>query len=196
MIRINLLPFRAARTKENVRRQVSVFILSLVLGALALGYYSTILVSKIEKLNTSVKDTEKQVLVYKKDAQEVDEIKKNLALLKQKTGVIGNLESDRKEPVRLLDRMTGMVIPKRMWLTSLEKKDTSVAIRGIAMDNKTVAAFMTRLEDSKLFKSVKLKNLRQEKGKKIMSLKSFEITCDKAPLKKNAVSKANKSSKA
>ena len=31
MIRINLLPFRAARKKENVRRQVSVFLLSLVL---------------------------------------------------------------------------------------------------------------------------------------------------------------------
>ena len=29
MIRINLLPFRAARKKENVRRQISLFLLSL-----------------------------------------------------------------------------------------------------------------------------------------------------------------------
>ena len=40
MIRINLLPFRAARKKENVRRQVSVFLLSFVLIIIGVFYYN------------------------------------------------------------------------------------------------------------------------------------------------------------
>jgi len=38
MIRINLLPFRAARKKENIRRQISVFVLSVVCLALLMGF--------------------------------------------------------------------------------------------------------------------------------------------------------------
>ena len=38
MIRINLLPFRAARKKENIRRQISVFALSVVCLALLMGF--------------------------------------------------------------------------------------------------------------------------------------------------------------
>ena len=51
MIRINLLPFRTERKKENVRRQVSLFLLSLALVLLVLFYYNWSLNSKIKKLN-------------------------------------------------------------------------------------------------------------------------------------------------
>ena len=36
MIRINLLPFRSARKKENIRRQLSIFLLSLILAVVAI----------------------------------------------------------------------------------------------------------------------------------------------------------------
>ena len=39
MIRINLLPFRAARKKENIRRQISLFLLLGVFLLLAMGYF-------------------------------------------------------------------------------------------------------------------------------------------------------------
>ena len=38
MIRINLLPFRSTRKKENIRRQLSIFVLSLILAVVA--YFS------------------------------------------------------------------------------------------------------------------------------------------------------------
>ncbi|HAR33905.1 MAG TPA: pilus assembly protein PilN, partial [Desulfobacter sp.] len=47
MIRINLLPFRLARKKENIRRQVSVFFLSLIFIFLALGWALSMLNNKI-----------------------------------------------------------------------------------------------------------------------------------------------------
>ena len=57
MIRINLLPFRAARKKENIRRQVSIFVLSLAFLLIILFYYNWNLGSKIDGLNAQIKQT-------------------------------------------------------------------------------------------------------------------------------------------
>ena len=73
---------------------------------------------------------------------------------------------------------------KRLWFTNFEAKGNNIGIKGIAMDNKTVADFMTRLEKSKLYKNVNLKTLKQQKTAKL-NLKSFDINCDKVPLNKS-----------
>ena len=91
------------------------------------------------------------------------------------------LEANRFEPTRLMDVMTQVVVPKRMWFTSLESAGDKVKINGVAMDNKTVADFMVRLEECGLFKGVDLKTLKKTKSK-AGNLKSFTITCAKRPL--------------
>ena len=93
------------------------------------------------------------------------------------------LEANRFEPTRLLDVMTQVIVPKRMWFTSLESKDTNVRINGIALDNKTVADFMIRLEQTGLFSEVDLNTLKQHKVEK-SNLKSFQISCVKKSLTK------------
>ena len=62
---------------------------------------------------------------------------------------------------------------KRLWFTSFRANDNNIRIKGIALDNKTVADFMTRLEVSKLFTNVNLTRLRKEKLKKL-NLKSLK----------------------
>ncbi len=190
MIRINLLPFRAARKKENIRRQVSIFFLSLILITMVLFYYNISLNNKIHELDTRVKDIRNQITKYNIINREIANIKKKLDILNKKIDVIINLESNRKEPVRLLDAMTEMVIEKRMWFTRFEAKGEIISIKGIAFDNKTVADFMTRLEGSKLFASVNLTTLKQQKIQGKINLKSFQITCNKAPLETAAKNKA------
>lgn len=192
MIRINLLPFRVARTKENIRRQVSIFFLLLFFVTMMMVYGNIILNSKIERLDSRVKSTRKQVDVYKKQAREVDKIKKKLTILTQKMDTIDTLEVNRKEPVRILDAMTKMVIAKRMWLTSFDSKANVIDIKGVALDNKTVADFMTRLEGSPLFTGVNLKTLKQKKEHKTSPLKNFEIICSKVSLKKEGGNKVKK----
>lgn len=182
MIRINLLPFRAARKKENIRRQVSVFFLSLLLFVIILVWYNSYLGNHISDLNSRIKDTQTQIAKYDKINREIAQIKKALDTLKSKTSVIKMLEKSRKEPVHLLDVMTGMIVEKRMWFTSFESKGRTVNISGIALDNKTVADFMVRLESSGLFSSVSLKILKQHVITKYTDLKSFQIICSKASL--------------
>ena len=190
MIRINLLPFRAARKKENVRKQASIFMLSILLGVILLGYLNLTFGSKVRKMTSQVQDTKKVLAQYDVQAKEVDQIQKDLDVLKKKIDVITNLKSNRKGPVVLLDTMTQLVIKKRMWFTNLEAKGSGVNINGVALDNRTVADFMTQLEKSKLFASVNLSTLNQKQIKEDMNLKSFVITCSKASAEKTVTSEA------
>ena len=66
MIRINLLPFRAARKKENVRRQISVFLLSFALIIIAVVYWNIWLGNRITKLKARNQDTIVQIAKYEK----------------------------------------------------------------------------------------------------------------------------------
>jgi len=181
MIRINLLPFRAARKKENVRRQASIFLLSLAFLLIILFYYNFSLNSKIGNLTSTIAKTKTELDKYKKINKEIAQIKKKLNNLKRKMAVMEMLEANRFEPTRLLDTMTQVIVPKRMWFTGMQSKGKKVQIKGIALDNKTVADFMVRLENCGLFKEVDLKNLKRKKLRK-SKLKSFQITCIKKPL--------------
>jgi type IV pilus assembly protein PilN len=178
MIRINLLPFRADRKKENVRRQVSLFLLSLVLVLIIAFYYNFDLSSKVGKLNKKIKETNAELTKYNEINKEIARIRKNLENLRKKLAVIEQLESDRYAPVILLDTMTQVLVAKRMWLDELVVQDNIVKISGIALDEKTVADFMVRLQKSSLFSEVKLNSVKRQEVQKT-NLKGFQIICTK-----------------
>jgi type IV pilus assembly protein PilN len=182
MIRINLLQFRSARTKENIRRQVSIFLLVMIMMLVSLFGVHLLLSSQIDDLNSRITTTTAELEKYDKINREIDEIKKKLDNLNKKMDVIRQLEANRYEPVLLMETLTQTVIEKRMWFTRMETKPEAVTIHGIAMDDKTVADFMVRLEGCGLFSAVSLKTLKQVEVQKT-ALKSFEISCEKKPLK-------------
>ena len=199
MIRINLIPYREIREKENIRKQMSIFFLSFLVVVVILVGYNITLQKRIDGLNTKIANKKKKLAKIESQAKEVDRIKKELGNLEKKTKVIKNLEKKRKDAFFLLDNMTKMVVEntsnsrsdslsendnkpgKRLWFINFQAKGDNIDIKGIAMDNKTVADFMTRLENSKLYKNVNLKRLEQKKIRKL-NLKSFAITCSKIPL--------------
>ena len=184
MIRINLLPFRAARKKEDIRRQVSVFVLSLVMVLIAAGWFSYYLSGKIKALDRQIKSTQAQVNKYNKINKEIADIKKKLELLNKKIDVIKTLDLTRKAPVELLDDMSRLVVEKRMWFTDLTEKGGQVTVVGVALDNPTVAEFMTRLETSTKYKNVKLVSINKNTSIKGLALKTFRIKFKKSLPKK------------
>lgn len=202
MIRINLLPYRAARRKENIRKQISIFFFSFLVVVAILLFYSMSLQKRIDVLNTKIAENKTILAKLEKQAKEVDRIKNAFNNLERKTKVIENLETKRKDAVCLLDNMTKVVAEhmsisgsdslsdkdntpvKRLWFTNFQAKGNKIGIKGIAMDNKTVADFMTRLENSNLYKNVNLRTLKQQKITKL-NLKHFDITCIKISLNKS-----------
>ncbi|MDF1590901.1 MAG: PilN domain-containing protein [Desulfobacterales bacterium] len=179
MIRINLLPFRAARKKENIRRQLSIFVLMFAFTAVTLVYYNGTLNDKLTTLETEIEAKKRELATYKKDIQEIQQIKKRLEDLQNKTRIINQLNVNREVPLSFLDSINELIIEKRMWLTNLRLTGRSVSIKGIALDNKTVADFMTRLEKSKLYTNINLQTVNQQTILKY-NLKSFDISCQKA----------------
>ena len=91
MIRINLLPFRTERKKENVRRQASLFLLSLFLVLLVLFYYNFSLNSKIGKLNKKIETTNTELTKYNEINKKIARIKKNLEILRKKMAVTADV---------------------------------------------------------------------------------------------------------
>ena len=187
MIRINLLPYRAARKKENIRIQVNVFIGTLLFLALAIFWYHSHLSGRIDRLNANIQDTRAQVAKYQEINKEIAEIKKKLDVLTRKIEVIESLESDRRAPVQNLDNLYLLLVEKRMWYTRIEEKGTRINISGIAIDNQTVADYMTRVEKSERFDNVQLSAIKQTKAEGTeLSLKQFDINFNRKSLTTNA----------
>jgi type IV pilus assembly protein PilN len=178
MIRINLLPFRAARKKENIKRQFFIFFSLLILIVLTLFYFNSMLSAKVEDLDESVVKTRAELVRTEKTAKEVDRIKKMIETLDKKMALIGELEKNRTAAVDLLQSISSLVVKDKMWLTSLSSTKEALNLSGIALDNKTVAVFLTNLEESKLYGSVNLQDLRHTTVKSV-SLKAFDIECKK-----------------
>ena len=185
MIRINLLPYRAAKKKENIRRQVSIFFLSIIVVLLLIFWHNSYLGGRIEGLNQEIISTRTQVIKYKKINDEIAEIKKKLEVLDRKIDVISSLEADRKVPVENMDRLYQLLVEKRMWYTKIEESGSNFKLSGIAIDNQTVADFMTRIEKSDGFINVRLDSIKQHKTQdNELKLKQFDLKFSKKPNEK------------
>ncbi|MDA3897425.1 MAG: PilN domain-containing protein [Desulfobacteraceae bacterium] len=181
MIRINLLPYRAARSKENIRKQVSIFLLSFVLLIIVLVVYNSHLSSKSEGLANNRDHLKKEVAIYGAKSKQVEDIKKKLDTLNKQIEIVNQLKDYRENPPKLLAKMTEMVISGRMQLTRLFSDAASLTLEGVALDNETVAVFMLRLERSGLFSSVVLAS-SQQVNKYNVNMKQFNINCKKVAL--------------
>jgi type IV pilus assembly protein PilN len=184
MIRINLLPYRAARTKENVRRQVSVFLLGLVLLLIILVAGHGWLSARTERMADKLEGLQTEVARYEEAAKKVEQYKADLQKLQQQIDVVGQLESRRENPPVLLAKVADLAVADRMQYRRLRADDNTVSIDGIAMDNETIADFMTRLERSGLFTEVILNSSRHvtELG---VAVKAFQLVCRRKPLTPN-----------
>lgn len=178
MIRINLLPVRAARKKENIRRQVSVFSLSVFLAFSVLAYGAIQLNRSISELNAKIEGAQGELTQLQAIIKQVNEIKEKLSNLEKKLDIIGMLEGNRSGPVRMMDALTSLVVAEKMWLTSLTETDGKMNLAGVAMDNKTIADFMKRLEKSPCFGEIDLiasKRVQLEDGRKF---NGFTMICE------------------
>ena len=141
---------------------------------------------KLINLNKEIQSTRDQVAKYQQINKEIAEIKNNLAVLEKKIKVIESLERDRKAPVQNLDALYQMVIEKRMWYTQVEERGDNIKVSGIAVDNQTVADYMTRVEKSERFQSVRLSAIKHQtlKAGQELNLKQFDVSFQKRPPEK------------
>jgi len=178
MIRINLFPFRAARIKENIRRQITYSFGSVIIILLAITYFYVNFSKQINSLRHRMDEQQKELATYKDTNAKIKDLKNTIADIETKLKTITELEKVKTGPVKLLDDIAMSVPKDKLWLASLRENNGTLMLEGTAMDNETVADFMDRLQSTQSIQSVELVRTRQRKITGLdLSLKDFALKC-------------------
>ena len=162
MIKINLLPYREKKKKENVKRQLFVISGVIILFFLLIVAVHLYFMASLQRLEDKVKEDEVRLLALNKKVGDVEQFKNDKKELEQKLAVINKLEFDQYFPVRLLDKLNMLVPSKDAWLEKITQKGREIRIEGMARDNGVVAGFMKNLEKAEFVRSVDLVVAREK----------------------------------
>lgn len=183
MIKINLRPPRP--------RRVIPFALpalpgpELLFGVLAalliagIGAYWYTLAQEASRLRPEIDRAEQELKTLKAAIDEGNRFKKEKEDLEQRVALIELISRNQVRPVYLLDAMADM-IPRDLWLTSVEEKQERLRLAGTAYSPIAVADFMSNLRGSGKFKDVDLVAARQDLAK-TPRLVTFEVVCSFGP---------------
>ena len=178
MIRINLLPFRAARKKENIRRQVSYYLGTVLLALVVMTYVFLQKSGKLNALKGEKQRIKTELATYEETIKRIDELEKKIAELRKKLDVIKDLEIKKTGPVHLLDQVAEAIPKDKLFLTSFDEKGGKLTLTGTAMDNETFSLFMTRLAEAELITSV---DMNETKARSIpehkLNVFDFSLEC-------------------
>ncbi|MCG6919220.1 MAG: PilN domain-containing protein [Deltaproteobacteria bacterium] len=197
MIRINLLPFGRRPVEEKIRKEISVFFLLIFFSLIVMAYFHVGHTREIKRITTEKKNLERDIQRYQARQKELDNLKKQEQMIKQKLAVIDTLMKNRDLPVRILDELAVRIPSDKMWIKNLTQKGNVLTLTGVARGNETIAQFMEALAKSPYIDAngVDLKQSRQVniQGYK---LKNFNLTArivvPSAPKEEEAAKKPEK----
>lgn len=181
MIRINLSPSATEHGRWALRRPTLALNLGvtfgvLYLGALAgLGGYWWSLTSDRSNLNVEINRAQQELTSLKAEIGKGASIKADVADMRKRVEVIEALTKDQGRPIQLFDAFADM-IPRDLWITGLEEKNSMLRVSGSAFTTVAVSDFMANLRASGRFKEVDIVVSRQDHSK-APRLVTFEVTC-------------------
>ena len=184
MIRINLLPVKAAKKREAGQRQLLLLVLGIfgVIGViLAVHLYKT---AEVDRLRQRNRELSGRLAKLKAEIGDYDVIKAQFDELTRQKQTIDRLKSGRTGPVGVMRELSDIISkgrgprlnvaeyevllkkdpnagynptwdPRRLWLTKYSEVDRNVKMEGLARDGEDIAEFMRRLGVSDYFYDVK-----------------------------------------
>lgn len=175
MIRINLAPpaIRPRRIRTSFLGVVIAVIYLLAVGAMA-GY--RVLLSREEAhleraIETATRELAQEKAVLGRGAK----VREELADLTKRVETIQDLTRNQAAAILIMDAFAD-VIPRDLWVTTVEGRGTDLRVAGSAFSATAVADFMSNLRSSGKFKDVEIVISKQDLNK-TPSLVTFEVTC-------------------
>ena len=155
MIKINLLPVRAARKKETAIQQFS--IVGVVVVVIALIVVSLYVVKRVQvaAAKDDIVSANKKISELKTKIGKLEELKTLKEQVKKKLDVLAQLRKNKTGPAQRLASLSNLT-PEQLWLTNYSESGQDVKISGIAFTEELIAQFMKALEASTDFMSVEL----------------------------------------
>jgi type IV pilus assembly protein PilN len=147
MIRINLLPHREIRRKQQ---QKEFFIMLAVVAGLGAGVWfatHSYLGGQLEEQNGRNTYLETEIAALDKQIEEIKKVQEQTTALLQRKKIVESLQANRAETVYLLDQLVRQ-LPDGVYLKGVQQKGNKVAVNGFAQSNARVSTFMRNLESS------------------------------------------------
>lgn len=207
MIRINLLPIKAAKRREQGQRQLLVGIVVMTLAFVGVIVFHTAEASKINELRAANQQTSAAIARLKAEIGDYELVKAQRDELIRQRDAIKRLQANRSGPVWMMRELSDILTkgrgptfnkeqyeellkrdpnaafnpnwePKRVWILSYEEKAHNVTMKGAAKSDEDVAEFLKRLKLSAFFSDVYWKQTQPQFDSKLnVAYVTFDITC-------------------
>ncbi len=181
MIRINLAP-DAKRRRVGFRLPTLpsfnlgwLFLILYLVTVVGIGAYWWFLSSEASDLTAKVDSGNKELAQLKVTIGQGSQVKEQAAELRKRLAVLEELTKGQTRPILLVDAFASM-IPKDLWITGLEERESRLKVSGSAFSTTAVADFMANLRASGKFADVDIVVSRRDLGRPT-PLVTFEVTC-------------------
>jgi type IV pilus assembly protein PilN len=144
MIRINLLPHREEKRRLRQKQFAAFGGISIALGLVVAALVWFVLNQQVEQQQANVAFMKNEISKLDKQIEEIRKIREETASLLAKKQVVENLQSNRSEPVQLLDQLLRQ-LPEGVYLKSVKQAGVKVGVTGYAQSNARVSTLMRNL---------------------------------------------------
>ena len=159
MIRINLLPHREEKRKRRQQQFGVLAGIAAVLGLLVAGAVWVFLDQQESQQRANVAYMKGEIDKLDKQIEEIRKIREETASLLAKKQVVEGLQSNRSEPVQLLDQLLRQ-LPEGVYLKAIRQQGTKVNVQGYAQSNARVSTLMRNLGASPYLENAELVEIK------------------------------------
>jgi len=155
MIRINLLPYRPERRKNQILQHLAWLFSSIAVTAALLIAANMYADSELSSLQTEFGQLNAQNKALKSKIGKIGTLDRLRGDVERKLDLVDTLQQGRFETLNTLLGLS-TAIPENVWLTSIVDNAGQLQIKGLGESNKAVANFMRALDESPLFDGIDL----------------------------------------
>ena len=147
MIRINLLPHRELRRKQQQQQFFIALGVVAAIGGAIWFVVHTYLNGQFEEQQERNKFLSEEIVKLDKQIEEIKKVKEQTAALLARAKVVETLQGNRAEVVHLLDQLVRQ-LPDGIYLKGVKQNGRKVAITGYTQSQARVSTLMRNLDSS------------------------------------------------
>jgi type IV pilus assembly protein PilN len=159
MIRVNLLPHREEKRKRRQQQFGLLAGLAAIVGLLVAAGVWVFLDQQVTQQQANVAYMKSEIDKLDKQIEEIRKIREETASLLAKKQVVEGLQSNRSEPVQLLDQLLRQ-LPEGVYLKAIKQIGAKVNILGYAQSNARVSTLMRNLGASPYLENPELVEIK------------------------------------
>jgi len=144
MIRINLLPHREEKRKQRKNAFFMMLALFAIVGAVVVLVVGFAIANNIANQNQRNDFIKAENTKLDSQIKEISALKDEIAALKARQQAVEDLQSDRNQPVYLMDELVKQV-PEGVFLRGFKQQGQRVDLQGYAQSNERVSELLRNL---------------------------------------------------